>query len=68
LQAGDLRPDSLEKLEQVGSPEAGNESEDENPERGNWSGKYEFLLSLMGYAVGDFFASFVVLKFTIAIH
>ncbi|GFO44125.1 hypothetical protein PoB_007063000 [Plakobranchus ocellatus] len=27
-------------------------SEDENKERGNWSGKFDFVLSMLGYAVG----------------
>lgn len=27
-------------------------SKDENPERGNWSGRFEFVLSCLGCAVG----------------
>lgn len=26
--------------------------QDENEERGNWSGKFDFILSMLGYAVG----------------
>ncbi|CAG5126718.1 unnamed protein product, partial [Candidula unifasciata] len=26
--------------------------QDENEERGNWSGKFDFILSMIGYAVG----------------
>ena len=28
------------------------DNDDENKERGNWSGKLDFLLSAIGYAVG----------------
>jgi solute carrier family 6 amino acid transporter-like protein 5/7/9/14 len=27
-------------------------NEDEHPERGTWTGKFDFLLSLLGYSVG----------------
>ena len=27
-------------------------AEDENEERGNWSGRFDFILSMLGYAVG----------------
>ncbi len=33
--------------------DSNDESGDENPERGNWTGKLDFLLSLLGYAVGQ---------------
>ena len=29
-----------------------NDNKDERNERGNWSGKFDFVLSLVGYAVG----------------
>ena len=29
------------------------DSEDEIPDRGNWHGKCDYFLSLMGYAVGE---------------
>lgn len=28
------------------------DGEDEHPERGTWTGKFDFLLSLLGYSVG----------------
>lgn len=30
----------------------GQDYEDEKPERGNWTGRFDFLLSLLGYSVG----------------
>ena len=37
---------------QTGSDASSETSGDENKERGNWSGKLDFLLSAIGYAVG----------------
>ena len=40
----------LKKLEMQSAPSE--DSGDENPDRGNWGGKIEFLFSCISYAVG----------------
>ncbi|XP_011346453.2 sodium- and chloride-dependent glycine transporter 1 [Ooceraea biroi] len=44
--------DNEDKYSVANSQASLQDSEDEHPERGTWTGKFDFLLSLLGYSVG----------------
>ncbi|GBP59507.1 Sodium- and chloride-dependent glycine transporter 2 [Eumeta japonica] len=43
---------SMDKNATYQEPEGGEEPPENEPERGNWTGRFDFLLSLLGYSVG----------------
>lgn len=50
-----LHPDNKEFVSRSRTRDSSEEDDDEDddtPERGNWTGRFDFLLSLLGYSVG----------------